>query len=123
VPKLDWETVKAFARAVALGMAKHASERYTATQSKRARQGRISIDYLRNPRGATAIGAYSARARLGAPISMPLFWEDVIKADQSGDFTVASVPDRRAALKSDPWAEIGKLRQSITAAARRQLGL
>jgi DNA primase len=36
-------------------------------------------------------------------------------------FTVVTVPQRLAALKTDPWAEIGKLRQSISAAVRRQI--
>jgi bifunctional non-homologous end joining protein LigD len=122
-PKLDWEEVKAFTRAVAVRMATQSPERYTASQSKRARQGRIYIDYLRNARGATAIAAYSARARPGASASAPLFWGEVEKAVPTQGLTVASIPNRLAALDSDPWAQIGKIRQSITAAAGRTLGL
>ena len=61
-PKLDWDAVKAFARWVAERLAEQRPERFTANRAKRARHGRIYIDYLRNGRGATAVGAYSPRA-------------------------------------------------------------
>jgi len=121
-PRLGWEEVKNFTKAVADDMAARHPQRYTANQSKRARQGRIYIDYLRNARGATAVGAYSTRARPGATISTPLSWSEVEAGARPEGFTVATVPPRLGSLKSDPWAEIGKLRQSISAAARRKLG-
>ena len=96
---------------------------FTANMAKRARQGRIYIDYLRNGRGATAVGAYIPRARPGAPVSTPLSWEEVEKGVRPDEFTVETVPQRLAALASDPWAEIGKIRQSISAAVRRQVGI
>ena len=122
-PRLGWSEVKAFTRAVAMLLASRYPQRYTAVQSKRAREGRIYIDYLRNSRGATAVAAYSARARPGAPVSTPLFWEEAERAVRPEGFTVAMVPGRLAALKSDPWAQIAEIRQSITAATRRKLGL
>ncbi|HEY3911481.1 MAG TPA: DNA ligase D [Stellaceae bacterium] len=122
-PKLDWEAIKAFAKAVAEEIAAGNPQRYTTNQSKRARQGRIYIDYLRNGRGATAIGAYSTRARPSAPVATPVSWEEVEAGVRPDGFTVVTVPSRLAALKSDPWAEIGKVRQTVTAAMRRKLGL
>jgi bifunctional non-homologous end joining protein LigD len=122
-PRLGWDEVKEFTRAVAMRMAEEAPERYLAVASKSSRRGRIYIDYLRNGRGATAIGAYSARARPGATVATPLFWEEVEEAVRPEAFTVATVPGRLAKLKSDPWAEIGALRQSISAAARRRFDL
>ncbi len=121
-PRLGWEEVKNFTRTVAEDLAARHPQRYTANQSKRARTGRIYIDYLRNARGATAVGAYSTRARPGATVSTPLSWSEVEADTQPGHFTVATVPARLASLKSDPWAEIEKLRQLIGAAARRKLG-
>jgi bifunctional non-homologous end joining protein LigD len=121
-PKLGWDEVKAFTKWVADQFVAQSPERFTANQAKRARHGRIYIDYLRNSRGATAIGAYSPRARPKAPVSTPLFWEEVEKGVRPEGFTVATVPQRLAALKTDPWAEIGKLRQSISAAVRRRIG-
>jgi bifunctional non-homologous end joining protein LigD len=121
-PKLGWDEVKAFTKWVADRFVAQSPDRFTANQAKRARRGRIYIDYLRNSRGATAIGAYSPRARQGAPVSTPLFWEEVEKGVRPEGFTIATVPQRLAALKTDPWAEIGKRRQSISAAVRRRIG-
>ena len=122
LPKLGWDTAKAFTKWVADQFVAQSPERFTANQAKRARQGRIYIDYLRNSRGATAIGAYSPRARPKAPVSTPLFWEEVEKGVRPEGFTVATVPQRLAGLDTHPWAEIGKLRQTISTAVRRRIG-
>ena len=121
VPRLGWTEVEAFSRNLAEAVAARAPARYTTNPSKRARSGHIYIDYLRNSRGATAIGAYSPRARPGAPVSTPLFWEEVERAAPSAAFTVRTVPQRFATLQEDPWAGIGALRQSITIAVRKKL--
>ena len=42
-------------------------------------EGQSSVDYLRNNRGSTCVAPYSLRARVGAPISMPILWEDLAK--------------------------------------------
>jgi bifunctional non-homologous end joining protein LigD len=122
-PKLGWEEVKAFAKWVADSFVAQRPGDFTANMTKRARQDRIYIDYLRNSRGATAVGAYVPRNRPGAPVSTPLLWEEVEKARRPEEFTIETLPQRLAALKSDPWVEIGKLRQSISAAVRRQIGI
>jgi bifunctional non-homologous end joining protein LigD len=122
-PKLDWDAVKAFAKWIADSFVAQRPEDFTANMAKRARQGRIYIDYLRNGRGATAVGAYTPRARPGAPVSTPLFWEEIEKGVRPEEFTIEAVQNRLATLGSDPWAEIGKIRQSISAAVRRQVGI
>jgi bifunctional non-homologous end joining protein LigD len=66
-PNLNWDDAKDFTRRLAEGMAKDAPQRFTARISKRGRTGRLFVDYLRNGRGATAVAAYSTRARSGAP--------------------------------------------------------
>jgi bifunctional non-homologous end joining protein LigD len=122
-PELDWDQAKAFSKAVADHIAAQHPERYTTNQSKRARQGRIYIDYLRNARGATAIGAFSTRARPTAPVATPLFWSEVEEAIRPEGFTIATVPARLKTLKSDPWAAISRVRQKISPSVRRKLGL
>jgi bifunctional non-homologous end joining protein LigD len=122
-PKLGWDEVKAFAKWVADSLVAQRPQDFTANMAKRARRGRIYIDYLRNGRGATAVGAYSPRARPGAPVSTPVSWEEVEQGVRPDEFTVESVPQRLAALPSDPWAEINKIRQTISAAVRRQVGI
>ena len=74
-PKQDWDFVKEFSKAVAQSLVKAAPDQYTATMSKSKRAGKIFIDYLRNARTASAVCAYSPRARPGAPVSMPVSWE------------------------------------------------
>ena len=112
-----------FAKWVADSFVAQRPEAFTANMAKRARRGRIYIDYLRNGRGATAVGAYVPRSRPGAPVSTPVSWEEVEQGVKPDEFTVESVPQRLAALRSDPWAEIDKIRQSISAAVRRQVGI
>jgi bifunctional non-homologous end joining protein LigD len=120
-PKLQWDEVKAFSKWVADSFVAQRPDDFTANMAKKARQGRIYIDYLRNSRGATAVGAYSPRARPGAPVSTPLSWEEVENGVRPQQFTVETVPQRLAALPADPWAEMGGTRQSISAAVRRQV--
>ena len=122
-PKLDWDQVKAFAKWLADSFVAQRPQDFTANMAKRARHGRIYIDYLRNGRGATAVGLYTPRARPGAPVSMPVSWEEVEKGVKPDEFTVETVPRRLAARASDPWAAIDEIRQSISAAVRRQVGI
>ena len=122
-PKLDWDQVKAFAKWIADSFVAQRPEEFTANMAKRARHGRIYIDYLRNGRGATAVGTYIPRARPGAPVSTPLFWEEVERGVKPHEFTVETVPQRLASLSSDPWADISKIRQTISASVRREVGI
>jgi bifunctional non-homologous end joining protein LigD len=122
-PKLDWDAAKEFAKWVSERFAKAYPDRYTTNMAKRARSGRIFIDYLRNGRGATAIGAYSTRARAGAPVATPLSWDEVEAGIKPDGFTVLTVPDRLARLSADPWGEFGKVKQSIGAGVRREIGI
>jgi bifunctional non-homologous end joining protein LigD len=122
-PKLGWDEIKAFAKWVADSLVAQRPQDFTANMAKRARRGRIYIDYLRNGRGATAVGAYSPRARPGAPVSTPVSWEEVEQGVRPDEFTVQTVPQRLTALPSDPWAEIGKIRQTVSAAVRREVGI
>lgn len=102
VPKAKWPQAKAFTKRIADAMAADSPERYVATIAMAKRRGRILIDYLRNQRGATAVAPYSPRARAGAPVSMPLAWDELGPAIGPASFTVANAPARLAA--ADPWA-------------------
>lgn len=100
-PKADWAEVKTFARDFAKAMEQAEPRRYTATLSKKARKGRIFIDYLRNGRGATAIASYSTRARPGASVAMPIPWE-AIEETKPDSFKVA---DLAGARLDDAWPD------------------
>jgi bifunctional non-homologous end joining protein LigD len=122
-PRSDWETVKAFAQAVAQRMAGEAPKLYVATMSKSKRAGKIFIDYLRNARSATAICAYSTRARTGAPVAVPLRWDE-LKKDVRGDyFTIRNLPARLRNLRNDPWPDYESAHRPITTSMRKSVGL
>jgi bifunctional non-homologous end joining protein LigD len=112
-PAADWKTAKAFAQDVADAMAADSPKQYVATLSKRARRGRVFVDYLRNDRGSTAVAAYSTRAREGATVATPLAWDE-LSAEIKGDhFTVDNLRRRLDFLKNDPWRELPKVKQKL----------
>jgi bifunctional non-homologous end joining protein LigD len=59
------------------------------------RPGRLSIDYLRNGRGTTAVGAYSPRARPGFPIAAPATWAAVERGVSSETYSLSKLPRER----------------------------
>ena len=111
-PHAGWGAAKDFAHALAKQMAKDSPKKYLAMASKSARRGRIFIDYLRNGRGATAVAAYSTRARSGATVSTPLAWEELGPDLRSDRFTMANLLHRLAHLK-DPWADLAKMARRL----------
>jgi bifunctional non-homologous end joining protein LigD len=118
-PKATWPTVKAFTKAIADAMASDDPDRYVATVTKSKRQGKILIDYLRNQRGATAVAPYSTRARSGAPVSMPLAWNELDLSIGPAYFTVGNAITRLDALASDPWEDFRKAARPLPAAKPR----
>ncbi|MFZ3017043.1 MAG: DNA ligase D [Gallionella sp.] len=102
-PQADWESVKSFARAVSELHARDEPQLLTTNMSLAKRHGRIFIDYLRNTRGATAIASYSVRARPGAPVAVPLRWDELGPAVRSDHYTVETLQRRLGALRADPW--------------------
>lgn len=112
-PKDSWETTSAFARALAQMMEADEPARYTTNMSKRQREGKIFVDYLRNNRSATAIAPYSTRARESAPVSVPVSWQELTPQLKPNGFTVENLQKRLKALRNDPWAEIGKVDQVL----------
>ncbi|MDB5555133.1 MAG: ligase [Rhizobium sp.] len=102
-PSAGWDEVKAFSKGIADAMAADEPDKYVSTITKSKRTGKILIDYLRNGRNNTAVAAYSTRARKGAPVSMPLDWEELNEGIGPNYFTVLNAPQRLASLKKDPW--------------------
>ncbi|MEX2141991.1 MAG: DNA ligase D [Pirellulales bacterium] len=119
--RLEWDDVKEFCRLVATAIVRAAPDHYTANMSKAARHGKIFLDYLRNGRGASAIAPYSSRARAGAPVAMPVAWEELRRLKAANQFTIQNAVERLRRQKKDPWADIARVRQTISAAARKKL--
>lgn len=112
-PSIDWETAKAFTKAVAQQMAADQPRRYVATMAKSRRSGRIFIDYLRNGRGATAIAPYSTRARKGAPVAMPIDWSELAALAGADHFNLRNAVHRLSSLAEDPWKDLPRIRQRL----------
>src|SRR5262245_50475945 len=109
----DWDTTKTFAQAVAFAMAADSPDRYVAKMTKSLCTGRIFVDYLRNSLEQTSVAAYSTRARSGAPVSVPLTWEELGRTKGGNQFTVLNLGRRLGSLKQDPWKDISRLKQKL----------
>ncbi len=99
----DWPTAKTFARKVCVEMAADSPDRYVVTIAKKARAGRIFLDYLRNDLTSTAVAPLSPRAWEGAPVSMPLTWHQMKKGLDPKRFTVRTVPS--LIVESSAWKD------------------
>lgn len=72
-----WDSFHDFAKKIAEVMEQEWPTRYTSNVRKSAREDKIFIDWIRNGRGATSVAPYSLRAREGAPVSMPISWDEL----------------------------------------------
>lgn len=92
--KYDYEQSKEFARIIAKLVHGQIPE-YTSIERKVSdRKGKMYIDFLQNRPQATVAGPYSLRPKPGAPVSMPLHWEEVKIGLSIQDFTIFNAMDR-----------------------------
>jgi bifunctional non-homologous end joining protein LigD len=114
---VDWTDAKNFAHALCAQMAADSPKDYLAVMSKSKRVGKIFLDYLRNDRTATAVAPLSPRARPGAPVSMPVQWNQVRSGLEPKDFTVRSVP--AVLRRQKPWADYDASAGSLANAIKK----
>ena len=115
-----WPRVGAFAREVVETLVAREPDKYTATMSKAKRGGKVFVDHFRNGRGATSVTSYSLRARAGAPVALPISWDELGRTQGGADWTAAKVLRRLKTRAADPWAdffETGR-RQKLPGAGR-----
>jgi len=124
-PELGWEELEELTRAVALRLARDEPAAFTANMAKAQRKGKVFVDYLRNVRGANAVGPFSTRAREGAPVAVPVDWDELDRLSGPTDFTVAEVPLRVLAIgagrAADPWARYRETKQRVSPSLTREL--
>ena len=122
--KQTWDQVKSFARGIALEFTRAAPKLFTATATKASRTGKIYIDYLRNYRGSTSVAPYSVRARPGAPVSVPLDWDELGDLPSSQRYNLKNLAARLStrARNNDPWRELSRVKQLLTASVLREVG-
>jgi len=117
-PRWDFDTVKAFSKAVVEHLAQTIPQRFVVKSGPANRHGRIFVDYLRNGEGATTVAAFSARARPGLGVSMPIDWDELKGLKSAAQWTIANARDHLSLRHSDPWAAMAETRQSLTAPMR-----
>jgi bifunctional non-homologous end joining protein LigD len=112
-PKHDYRKVAAIAEGLAAEVARRAPKIATVQRSLAKRQKQqVYVDAMQNARGKTIAAAFSARARDGATVSMPLTWKQIERGVKISDFTIVNAP---ALLKKhgDAWKDFVKSQQTL----------
>ena len=122
-PGHDWPAVKGFAEALSRTMAAETPGLFTANSAKAQRRGRIYLDYLRNPRGASAGASYSPRYKPGFPAATPIAWDELRRLSGGDAFDRLTVVKRLESLAADPWDELLSSHSKISAKMRRDVGM
>ncbi len=117
-PVADWDEVKDFSEAVVVHLARTVPQRFVAVSGPKNRLGKIFIDYLRNGRGATTAAAFSARARPGLGVSMPLAWHELEALQSASQWNTVNALGRLKKQRADPWIDYKRTRQTTKRAAQ-----
>ncbi|RXZ64312.1 DNA ligase D [Pelagerythrobacter rhizovicinus] len=112
-PGHSWEEHKDFSKRFAEAMSMAEPERFVATMSKAKRKGKIFIDYLRNQRGSTAVVPYSARARAGAPVAVPISWKELNDFANAQPFSISDAKTLHKRAESKALAGWGFAEQRL----------
>lgn len=113
----DWDTIRDFSRAIALHLAKTLPSRFTATSGPPNRVGKVFIDYLRNGFGATTVSAWSARARPGMGVSVPIASDEIDQLRGSAHWHIGNAHERLD-KGNEPWRHDSKLADPLGAAMK-----
>jgi bifunctional non-homologous end joining protein LigD len=114
VPSLSWEDAKRFSKAIADALVAREPGKYLSTMTKSKRKGKIFLDYFRNGQGATAVCSYSTRARGGAPLALPIGWDELDAGLRSDSFQLGNIEQRLVTQRRDPWQGFDQSRVPIT---------
>jgi bifunctional non-homologous end joining protein LigD len=103
--RAHWPRAGAFAREVVETLVAREPARYTATMSKAKRGGKVFVDHFRNGRGATSVASYSLRSRPGAPVALPIDWDELGRVKSGNEWTAERVLRRLRTRRDDPWVD------------------
>lgn len=125
-PDADWDKVKQFSKAISEFMAHQIPDRFVAKMGPKNRVGKIFIDYLRNSRGASTVCAYSARARPGLAVSVPISRDELDEISKPDQWNINNIHTRLERMTTKPWGTYSgasyRKNQKITAAMWKKLG-
>ena len=121
----DWDRVKSFSKGLTEHLARLMPDRFSAVSGPRNRVGKIFVDYLRNGRGATTVCAWSARARPGMGVSVPIGWDELAMVESGAHWHLGNI-EQRLRVGNKPWQDyassaraMGPAEQTLRAAADR----
>jgi bifunctional non-homologous end joining protein LigD len=117
--RLDYGTVKSFSQDFVRHLAKTIPERFSAVSGPSNRVGKVYVDYLRNGMGQTTAAAFSARARPGMGMSMPVSWEQLTELKSGAQWNVQTAREYLSFQTKDPWADYWSTAQSLAKAIKR----
>ena len=117
-PRFDYDTVRAFSQAIVQHLARAIPSRFVAKSGPANRVGKLFVDYLRNGHGATTAAAFSARARPGLGVSVPVSWDDLATLKSGAQWTIATAREHLSFQGSDPWEGYWKAKQTLTGPMR-----
>lgn len=103
-PKYQWEEVKDLSASIVKHIAQTLPKKFVAKSGPKNRVGKIFIDYLRNGSSATTVSAWSARARQGLGISIPIGWEELSKVTGGDHWTIKTI-HTRLDVGNEPWQQ------------------
>ncbi|MFM0573004.1 DNA ligase D [Paraburkholderia caledonica] len=118
-PRLDYKSVKSFSQAFVRHLSKTIPDRFSATSGAANRIGKIYVDYLRNGKAQTTAAAFSARARPGMGVSMPVSWEQLSDLKSGAQWTVQTAREYLSFQTRDPWEAYWSSKQSLASAIKR----
>lgn len=117
-PRRDYETVKSFSQVAVQHMARVLPDRFVAKSGPANRAGKIFIDYLRNGHAQTTAAAFTARARPGLGVSMPVGWEELNGLQSSAQWNITNAREYLSFQHADPWADYWASKQTLTKALK-----
>lgn len=117
-PKFDHDKVKAFSQATVAHLARTIPSRFVVKSGAANRIGKIFVDYLRNGHGATTAAAFSARARPGLGVSMPIAWDELPGLKGGAQWSIATAREHLSFQQADPWAGYFGAKQTLGAAMK-----
>lgn len=120
--RLDAEAVKAFSQQIVQHLARTVPSRFVAKSGPSNRVGKVFVDYLRNGHGQTTVAAFSARARPGLGVSMPISWEALKEIKSGAQWTIATAREYLSFEHTDPWADYWTTSQNLGKALKALAG-
>jgi bifunctional non-homologous end joining protein LigD len=114
-----FDQARTLAYLIGLLVEKQHPDMATTARNPAARHGRVYLDWGQNAHGQLLVAPYSVRPIGGAPVSMPLRWEEVTPDLDPRRFTLRNALDRVGAWTGDPCANVLTERPDLAAALTR----